>query len=90
MVAGFGCGVAIGSWLDWYFIMGPGSSSMDAGEAHGLFLMLLGFPTVLVVEPVVSVSPPLIARALLVLSVGVSWALPWALLYVVQRLDELG
>jgi hypothetical protein len=90
MVVGFGCGVAVGAWLDWYFTAGPGSTSLDAGEAHGFWLMLVGFPAIFVLGPVASLLPEAIGRALIVLSVGVSWTLPWALLYVVQRLDELG
>jgi hypothetical protein len=89
-VAGFGCGVAAGAWLDWYFSAGPGAAGLDAGEAHGFWLMLVGFPVIFLIGPVASAFPPVMVRALVVLSVGLSWALPWLLLYVVQRLDELG
>ena len=76
MVAGFGCGVAAGAWVDWFFRAGPGARSPDAGEAYGFWLMLLGFPTIFLLGPVASVFPPVIGRMLVVLSVGVSWALP--------------
>jgi hypothetical protein len=51
-----------------YFVHGAGADSLDAGEAHGLILLLLGFPF--------SVAVPYgYERVGLILSVGAAWAL---------------
>ncbi|HEU4886168.1 MAG TPA: hypothetical protein VFT45_28270 [Longimicrobium sp.] len=86
MLAAFCCGVGAGGYLDWYFTVGPGAASMDAGEAHGFWLMLIGFPTSWMIAPFASGFPDVLVRALMVLSVGVAWALPWTVFPILKRL----
>ncbi|HEY0155383.1 MAG TPA: hypothetical protein VGB92_25435 [Longimicrobium sp.] len=71
-VTGALCGLALGGYVDWYFVHGAGSHSVDAGEAHGLILYLLGFPF--------SLAGEYAGRAGLVLGVGATWALVGAAL----------
>lgn len=78
MLAGFGCGVLVGAFLEWYFNWGPGAANPDSGMAHGLVLMLLGFPTTtLLFDEIMGLVPLPVFRTLLVLGVGVSWGLLW-------------
>ena len=59
--AGFWIGLAIGlamaGGLEWYFFAGPGAGSPDAGMAEGLWALLLGFPLLWVVGPVLQSLP---------------------------------
>jgi hypothetical protein len=77
MLAGFACGVLMGAFLEWYFNWGPAAGGTDSGMAHGFAVMLLGFPTTLLVLSLVGIVPLLVLRTLLVLGVGVSWGLLW-------------
>ena len=77
MLAGFACGVVAGALLDGYFNWGPEAGSPDAGEAHGILLLLIGFPLTSLV-PAVDAFSPVISRTLFVLATGVSWGLLWA------------
>jgi Eukaryotic protein of unknown function (DUF846) len=86
MGTAFCCGVVAGAYLDWYFTSGPAAGSVDAGEAHGFWLMLIGFPASWVMAPVASIFPLMLARALMALSVGVAWALPWTVFPILKRL----
>lgn len=86
MLAAFCCGVVAGAYLDWYFTAGPAAGSVDAGEAHGFWLLLMGFPASWLAAPLVSIFPLALARALMVVSVGVAWALPWTVFPILKRL----
>ncbi|MBB4637379.1 hypothetical protein [Longimicrobium terrae] len=48
--AGIGAvvGFALAGYVYWYFMRGPGSASIDAGEAYGYMALLAGFPFVLI------------------------------------------
>lgn len=85
MLAGFVCGVAAGCLLEWYFNWGPAAGGMDSGEAHGYWLMLIGFPATWLVFSVEGVPSPVLLRTLLVLAVGVSWGLLWTAVPMLWR-----
>ena len=44
MIVGASFGLVAYAALFWYFEAGPGRANPDRGEAHGLFILLLGFP----------------------------------------------
>lgn len=78
LLLGAALGLAVGIGLEWYFTWGPGARIETRGLAHGLWLLLLGFPTTLLVPVVLSpfASPPAgLVRLLLALAVTLSWGL---------------
>jgi hypothetical protein len=72
-VTGALCGLALGVYVDWYYVHGAGSHDVDSGAAHGLLLGLLGFPFSFAVAYGYE-------RVGLVLSVAATWALVGATL----------
>jgi hypothetical protein len=86
MLAAFCCGTVAGAYLDWYFTVGPAAGSVDAGEAHSFWLMFIGFPASWMIAPFASGFPDVLVRALVVLSVGVAWALPWTVFPILKKL----
>ena len=69
-------GLVIGAYLEWYFNWGPAATSPDRGAAHGYWVLLTGFPFTFVLgSPLVAFLPVAVARILLILGVGATWAI---------------
>jgi len=67
-------GLALGSYLEWYFNWGPAAGGFDSGEAHGYWLMLVGFPATWILTPILYLLPAVVGRILVVMGVGANWA----------------
>ena len=84
-VTGAIIGVVIGATLEWYFNWGPAATSADRGEAHGYWLMLVGFPFTWIVGPLGTLLPLVVGRLMLILAVGATWATVGTMVDVLVR-----
>jgi hypothetical protein len=78
-------GLALGSYLEWYFNWGPAAGGSDSGEAHGFWLLLVGFPATWILIPILSLLPAVVGRILIVMGVGANWAVLGAALDALIR-----
>ena len=68
-------GSAVAGYLWWYFgDAGPAAQNPDRGMVHGLLLLLLSFPTCIVMGGVAGLLPQM-ELALLVAGVPLNWGL---------------
>lgn len=72
--AGASCGAVVAAWLIWRFTAGVPPGTADTAEALGLLTMLLGFPLSMLTDVAFAVHPR-VGRAMLFLSIPVTWGL---------------
>ena len=68
-------GVVLGLFLEWYFNWGPAALTPDRGEAQSYWVFLAGFPFTFLVSPLAAFLPAAVTRLLVILGVGVTWAI---------------